>query len=155
MVKRTPGVPPTPTPKAPPLPDHIKQIMAMIDEFAGSAAKNGYSHDLISERRQIEKHLREQFTAAQAQDDARFAMAAKVFRSQGGTVKDGDIRQVLDDCIAEEKRNQRPRIAWGKETRMWMCLGPDETIGYGDTPRIAFYNWQACCRMITVGHGKG
>ena len=68
-------------------------------------------------------------------------MAAKVFRSQGGTVKDGDIRRVLDECIAEEKRNQRPRIVWGKETRMWMCLGPDETIGYGDTPRIAFYNW--------------
>ena len=48
----------------------------------------------------------------------------------------------LDDCIAEEKRNQRPRIVWGKETRMWMCIGPNETIGYGDTPRIAFYNWQ-------------
>ena len=38
--------------------DHIKQIMAMIDMFAGSAAKNGYSHDLMSERRQIEKRLR-------------------------------------------------------------------------------------------------
>ena len=72
-------------------------------------------------------------------------MAAKVFRSQGGTVKDGDIRRVLDECIAEEKRNQRPRIVWGKETRMWMCLGPDETIGYGDTPRIAFYNWKKYC----------
>ena len=142
MGKRTPGVPPTPTPKAPPLPEHIKQIMAMIDEFAELVESGGNSYNTMVVRHCIEKRLREQFTAALVQDDARFAMAAKVFRSQGGTVKDGDIRRVLDDCIAEEKRNQRPRIVWGKETRLWQCLGPGETIGYGNTPEQAFNNWQ-------------
>ena len=187
MVKRTPGVPPTPTPKAPPLPvsEHVSQIMVMIDTYTRLVSTYGYAAG-AAVRKGLANRLREQFTAELAQtapatsiqhkdvmsliemygnacraghthlanyergqllaalalDDARFAMAAKVFRSQGGTVCDDDIRRVLDECIAEEKRNQRPRIVWGKETRLWQCLGPGETIGYGNTPLIAFYNWQ-------------
>ena len=111
-----------------------RKDLAMLIDLYGDACRNWGPH--------VEEYERGQLLAALALDDARFAMAAKVFRSQGGTVCDDDIRRVLDECIAEEKRNQRPRIVWGKETRLWQCLGPGETIGYGNTPLIAFYNWQ-------------
>lgn len=83
-----------------------KDVMALIELYGDACADKRYPH--------LAKYERGQLLAALALDDARFAMAAKVFRSQGGTVKDGDIRQVLDECIAEEKREQQAAHRMGQ-----------------------------------------
>ena len=41
-----------------------------------------------------------------------------------------------------ERLDQLPRIVFGRESQLWSCIGPGDSLAYGTSPKDAYNNWR-------------
>lgn len=68
--------------------------------------------------------------------------AAKLLQHHGVAITPATAEMVLMRMVEDEARKQLPRIVFGRESRLWSCIGPGDSLAYGTSPKDAYNNWR-------------
>lgn len=71
-----------------------------------------------------------------------FAQAGKLLQRHGVAITPSNAEMVLTRMVRAEARKQLPRIVFGRESRLWSCIGPGDSLAYGTSPKDAYNNWR-------------